>query len=74
MHAHGIRHSVFNASPDKSVDQLQIWIVREQVGLEPSKEQKALPEPDGTARLDLIGARRATASSPPIRTRGSSAR
>ena len=53
----GIRHSEFNASADAPVHLLQIWIAPERDGLEPSYEQKALPEPDGTARLDLIGAR-----------------
>lgn len=53
----GIRHSEFNASADKPVHLLQIWIAPEREGLTPSYEQKSLPEPDGTARLDLIGAR-----------------
>lgn len=53
----GIRHSEFNASADRPVHLLQIWIAPERAGLPPSYEQKALPEPDGTARLDLIGAR-----------------
>jgi len=53
----GIRHSEFNASPEKPVHLLQIWIAPERAGLPPSYEQKALPEPDGTPRLDLIGAR-----------------
>lgn len=57
----GIRHSEFNASADKPVHLLQIWIAPERDGLPPSYEQKALPEPDGTARLDLIGAREADA-------------
>jgi quercetin 2,3-dioxygenase len=55
----GIRHSEFNASADRPVHLLQIWIAPERTGIEPSYEQKALPEPDGTARLDLIGAREA---------------
>ena len=53
----GIRHSEFNASADAPVHLLQIWIVPERAGLPPSYEQKALPAPDGTARLDLIAAR-----------------
>lgn len=53
----GIRHSEFNASGEKPVHLLQIWIAPERTGLPPSYEQKALPRPDGTARLDLIGAR-----------------
>lgn len=55
----GIRHSEFNASADQPVHLLQIWIAPEREGLPPSYEQKALPGPDGTARLDLIGAREA---------------
>lgn len=57
----GIRHSEFNASADQPVHLLQIWIAPEREGLPPSYEQKALPAPDGTARLDLIGAREADA-------------
>jgi quercetin 2,3-dioxygenase len=55
----GIRHSEFNASADQPVHLLQIWIAPEREGLPPSYEQKALPAPDGTPRLDLIGAREA---------------
>lgn len=53
----GIRHSEYNASQDAPVHFLQIWIVPEKRGIEPSYEQKALPPvAEGESRLDLIGA------------------
>jgi redox-sensitive bicupin YhaK (pirin superfamily) len=52
----GIRHSEFNASTEEKVHFLQIWIVPEKRGIEPSYEQKAIPlVADGESRLDLIG-------------------
>lgn len=53
----GIRHSEHNASNTEPVHFLQIWITPERNGIEPSYEQKRLPAPDGTSRLDLIGSR-----------------
>ena len=53
----GIRHSEHNASKTEPVHFLQIWITPERNGIEPSYEQKRLPPPDGTSRLDLIGSR-----------------
>lgn len=49
----GVRHSEFNASDTAPVHFLQIWIVPERQGLEPSYEQKAfgLAERNGTLRL-----------------------
>ena len=53
----GFRHSEHNASKTEPVHFLQIWITPERNGIEPSYEQKRLPPPDGTSRLDLIGSR-----------------
>jgi quercetin 2,3-dioxygenase len=53
----GIRHSEQNASKTEPVHFLQIWITPDRNGIEPSYEQKRLPPPDGTSRLDLIGSR-----------------
>ncbi len=52
----GIRHSEYNASDTDPVHFLQIWIVPERRGIEPSYEQRALPPvAEGESRLDLIG-------------------
>ncbi|HEV2605590.1 MAG TPA: pirin family protein [Microvirga sp.] len=52
----GISHSEYNASTDTPVQFLQIWIVPDARGIEPSYEQKALPPvAEGESRLDLIG-------------------
>ncbi|MDX2170029.1 MAG: pirin family protein [Deltaproteobacteria bacterium] len=49
----GIRHSEFNASTSEPVHLLQIWILPERAGLEPSYEQKTVPL-DGTGGLRLL--------------------
>lgn len=52
----GIRHSERNASDEAPVRFLQIWIVPDRRGIEPSYEQKMLPRvAEGETRLDLIG-------------------
>jgi redox-sensitive bicupin YhaK (pirin superfamily) len=52
----GIRHSEFNASPNEPVHLLQIWILPDESGIEPSYEQRALPA--GTrGGLALVGSR-----------------
>ena len=53
----GVRHSEYNASKDAPVHFLQIWIVPERDGLEPSYEQKTFAEEDKRGRLCLIGSR-----------------
>lgn len=53
----GVRHSEYNASKDAPVHFLQIWIVPERDGLEPSYEQKTFAEADKHGRLRLIGSR-----------------
>ena len=50
----GIRHSEQNPSPDEAVHLLQIWIIPEKNGLEPSYEQKAFPASEKRDRLRLI--------------------
>jgi hypothetical protein len=50
----GIRHSEQNASATDSVHLLQIWILPDQRGHEPSYEQKAFPESEKRGRLRLI--------------------
>lgn len=53
----GIRHSEFNHSNEHTVHFLQIWIVPERDGLEPSYEQKAFAESEKRGRLRLVGSR-----------------
>ena len=53
----GIQHSEFNASKDEPVHLLQIWILPEQKGLQPSYEQKAFPDEEKQGKLRLIAAR-----------------
>ena len=50
----GIRHSEFNASKSEPVHFLQIWIVPERQGLEPSYEQTSFPEEDRRNALKLV--------------------
>lgn len=53
----GVRHSEYNHSETDPVHFLQIWIVPEQDGLQPSYEQKAFAEEERTDALRLIGSR-----------------
>ena len=53
----GIRHSEFNHSDSELVHFLQIWILPEHAGLEPSYEQTAFPDEEKHARLRLVGSR-----------------
>ena len=53
----GVRHSEFNHSDAEPVHFLQIWILPEQEGLEPSYEQKTFPAADKQGQLCLIGSR-----------------
>ncbi len=50
----GVRHSEFNPSPDDPVHLIQIWIVPERAGVEPSYEQKRFPLAERTGRLRLV--------------------
>lgn len=53
----GIRHSEYNQSKTDPVHFLQIWIVPEKNGLEPSYEQRAFPAAERTGKLRLVGSR-----------------
>ena len=53
----GIMHSEFNPSPTEPVHLLQIWILPQQKGLEPSYEQRAIPAPEKRGRLRLVASR-----------------
>lgn len=53
----GVRHSEFNASDTDPVHFLQIWILPEREGLEPSYEQKAFADDAKRGRLRLVGSR-----------------
>lgn len=52
----GIRHSEFNHSKTDPVHFLQVWILPQQNGLDPSYEQKAFPDAEKRGRLRLVGA------------------
>jgi redox-sensitive bicupin YhaK (pirin superfamily) len=53
----GVRHSEFNASATDPVHFLQIWILPEKDGLEPSYEQRAFSEDEKDGQLRLVGSR-----------------
>jgi quercetin 2,3-dioxygenase len=53
----GIRHSEFNPSQTDVVHLLQIWILPEKNGLEPSYEQKSFPESEKRGKLRVIASR-----------------
>jgi quercetin 2,3-dioxygenase len=50
----GVMHSEFNGSRDEPLHFLQIWILPDRPGHEPSYEQKAIPEASRRGRLALI--------------------
>lgn len=50
----GVTHSEFNHSKSKPVHLLQIWILPDQAGLEPSYEQKMFEPKDRLNRLLLV--------------------
>lgn len=50
----GIAHSEFNASSTELVHLLQIWILPNQLGIEPSYEQKHFPEAERQGKLRLV--------------------
>lgn len=53
----GILHSEYNASDDKPVHLLQIWILPDRDGLKPSYEQKMFAEAEKRGKLRLVGSR-----------------
>jgi quercetin 2,3-dioxygenase len=52
----GVRHSEFNPSPDTATHFLQIWIQPNQLGIEPSYEEKRFATDEKRGRLRLIAA------------------
>ena len=50
----GVLHSEFNHSPSEEVHLLQIWILPERKGIEPSYEQKEFPHDAKLNRLRLV--------------------
>ncbi|MEO0847829.1 MAG: pirin family protein [Cyanobacteria bacterium J06648_1] len=53
----GVRHSEFNASKENPVHFLQIWILPETQGLEPSYEEKNFSSEIEQGKLTLVGSR-----------------
>jgi redox-sensitive bicupin YhaK (pirin superfamily) len=53
----GVAHSEFNASPDQPLHFLQIWIVPERQGIEPSYEQTSFPEATRRNTWRLVASR-----------------
>ena len=53
----GVRHSEYNASDVDPVHFLQIWILPEEDGLEPSYEQKAFSDTEKRGQWRLVGSR-----------------
>ena len=50
----GVRHSEFNSSQTEPVHFMQIWILPERRGIEPSYEQRAFPEHQRHNQLRLV--------------------
>ena len=53
----GVRHSEYNASEVDPVPFLQIWIIPEAEGIEPSYEQKSFSDEERRSDLKLLGSR-----------------
>jgi redox-sensitive bicupin YhaK (pirin superfamily) len=53
----GVAHSEFNHSKEEHVHLLQIWILPDKIGLEPSYEEKPFPESEKLNQLRLIASR-----------------
>src|SRR5215831_1494622 len=53
----GIRHSEFNPSSTDTVHLLQIWIMPDKQGYQPSYEQKSFPEAEKRGHLRLIASK-----------------
>lgn len=50
----GVMHSEFNPSPKDPVHLLQIWILPERKGLDPSYEQLSFPDADLRGKFNLV--------------------
>ena len=50
----GVTHSEFNPSPAEGTRLLQIWILPERIGLEPSYEQKRFEDDERRGQLRLV--------------------
>ncbi|HYR84650.1 MAG TPA: pirin family protein [Terriglobia bacterium] len=53
----GIRHSEFNPSKTEPVHLLQIWILPESIGIQPSYEQRQFDREEMRGKLRLVAAR-----------------
>ena len=53
----GIRHSEFNPSAEHAAHLLQIWILPDKQGYQPSYEQKTFPAADKQSKLCLIASK-----------------
>lgn len=51
----GVRHSEYNHAADQTTHFLQIWIVPDQVGIDPGYEEKHFDAADKRGRLRLVG-------------------
>jgi redox-sensitive bicupin YhaK (pirin superfamily) len=63
----GIRHSEFNPSKDETTHMLQIWILPDKHGHEPSYEQKSFLESEKQGKLRLIASNNGADGSVKIR-------
>jgi redox-sensitive bicupin YhaK (pirin superfamily) len=53
----GVQHSEFNASRERPVHFLQIWIIPDVTGIEPEYEEKHFDDSEKRGRLRLIASR-----------------
>lgn len=59
----GVTHSEFNHSNSETLHFLQIWIIPEQRGLDPSYEEKGITDSDRRGKLHLVASRDGRAES-----------
>lgn len=64
----GVTHSEFNASREEPVHFLQIWLIPQERGIEPSYEQKLMPRDEQRGRLRLIASPKGSQGSVSIHT------
>jgi redox-sensitive bicupin YhaK (pirin superfamily) len=63
----GVAHSEFNGSDSEPVHFLQIWIIPEEIGIEPGYEQKEFPAAERSGQWRLVGSRTGADGSVTIR-------